>query len=182
MTPVPSSKPARVVKLGRMCTCQWYIAGRTVGGGVEDDVVGDVAEALADRPEGAAHRPPDADDAGRGRPVEVGAVVAGHDEDLVGGPAPERAEGDGLVGRLEDPVAEPLLGGRRRADQASAGEPGEAGLLLGELPRHERDPEQLAVRMGDGGAGLAAVVDDHLAVAQTGGVLVLLARGRGWRA
>jgi len=54
---VPSSKPARVVKQGRMCTCQWY-QRRTVGSGVEDDVVGHVPEALVDRTEGAAHGSP----------------------------------------------------------------------------------------------------------------------------
>ena len=101
-------------------------------------------------------------------------MVAGDDEDFVGSAAPERAEGHGVVGRLQYPVAEPLLGGRRRADQTSAGEPRETGLLLGKLPRHERDAEQLAVRVSDGGAGLAAVIDDHLAVAQPGRVLVLL--------
>ena len=101
-------------------------------------------------------------------------MVARYHEDLVGRSAPVRAERHGVLGGLDHPGLEGLLGGRRCADQAPAGEPVETGQFVRELPRHERDPEQLAVRVGDGGTGLATVVDDHLAVAQAGSVLVLL--------
>ena len=95
-----------------------------------------------------------------------------HDEHLIRSPAPIRAEAHGEVGCADDPVVDAFLGGRRRADKAAAGETVEAGLFFGKLPRHEGNPEQLAVRVGDGGAGLAPVVDYHLAVTQSRRVLV----------
>ena len=59
-----------------------------------------------------------------------------------------------------------FLGVNGRAQQAPPCEPGEAGLLLGELSEHERHPEQLAVRVLDRCARFASGVDDRLAVAQ----------------
>ena len=96
----------------------------------------------------------------------MGVVVARHDEDLVGRPAPVRAESDGVLGCLDHAVFERLLGRGRGADHATAREALETRLFVGKLPGHERDAEQLAVGVGDRGTGLATVVDDHLAVTQ----------------
>ena len=69
---------------------------------------------------------------------------------------------------VHDPVVGGLFGLERRAQQARALEAAEPGLLLGDLARHERDAEQLAVRVLEAGPGLAAVVDDDLRVADLG--------------
>ena len=67
-----------------------------------------------------------------------------------------------------------LLRGGGGAEQAAAGEASEAALLVDELTGDEGDAEQLAVRVLDRRARLAARVHDDLAVAQPGGALVLL--------
>ena len=53
------------------------------------------------------------------------------------------------------------------------GEAGEGALLVEHLARHERETEQLTVRMGQRGARLAAVVDDRLCVPDVRGVGVV---------
>src|ERR1019366_1095327 len=135
--------------------------------------VSDISEAFVDRPKGAAYGSSDAHDALGGRAVEMSAVVPGDHEDLIRRTAPVGAERHGVVGGLHDPVVDSLFGSSSRAHQAAASETVEAGLLLGKLPWHERYAEQLAVRVGYRGARLASVVDDHLAVAQARGALVL---------
>ena len=117
---------------------------------------------------------PTADEVGRGWPGAGAGRGAGDDEHLVGVAAPEGADDeDALVG-VDDAVPGVLLGVDGGAQQAAAGEAGEAGLLLGELAGHERHPEQLAVGVLDRGAGLAPGVDDGLAVAQARHRRVLL--------
>ena len=54
------------------------------------------------------------------------------------------------------------------AQEARTDEAGEAGLLLGQLAGDERHAEELPVRVLQGGAGLAARVDDGLGVAEVG--------------
>ena len=106
--------------------------------------------------------------------VEVGAVGPGQDQHLVGGAAPERADDQYLLVGVDDPVVDVLLGVDRGAEQAAPGEAGEAGLLLDQLTGDEGHPEQLAVRVLDGGARLPAGIDDGLAVAEAGDRRVLL--------
>ena len=101
--------------------------------------------------------------------VQVRFVVAGHDQQLVGRSAPERADhGHPLVGEHQ-PVLGLFLGVEHRAQQAVALEAGEPGQLVGGLARDERHGQQLAVGVLDRRAGLPAAVDDRLAVAQPGG-------------
>ena len=66
------------------------------------------------------------------------------------------------------------LGLGHRAQQAGLAEAAEAGLLLGDLARHERDAEELAVRVLERGACLSAGVDDRLRVANRGAARVVL--------
>ena len=66
------------------------------------------------------------------------------------------------------PLALAELGLERGAQDAAAFEAAEGALLFEHLARHERQAEQLAVRVGDRCAGLAAVVDDRLRVADVG--------------
>ena len=82
---------------------------------------------------------------GRAAPVrsDDGDVVVGEDDAFVGGQF-------GLDGG---------------AQQTAAGEAGEGALLVEDLAGDERQAEDLAVRMGDRGAGLPPVVDDRLGVA-----------------
>ena len=65
----------------------------------------------------------------------------GDDQHLVGGGAPERADHHDPVVGVDDPVALDLLGVDGGAEQAAPGEPGEAGLLLGQLPGDEGHAE-----------------------------------------
>ncbi len=57
------------------------------------------------------------------------------------------------------------LGLDRRRQQRTTGEASEGALLVEHFAGHERQAEDLAVRMGDRGPGFASVVDDHLGVA-----------------
>ena len=152
--------------------------GGPVGGGVEDQVVGDVPHHLAQAPErhleGMAH----GDQVGGRAVVEVGPVGPRDDQHLVGSPAPERADHqDPLVG-VDHPVVDVLLGVDGRAQQAASGEAGEAGLLLDQLAGDEGHPQQLTVGVFDGGTGLPTGVDDGLAVAEAGDGGVLPRSGR----
>ena len=99
---------------------------------------------------------------------QVGLVGAGDDEHLVGGRAPERAhDHDPLVGQ-QHPVAGRLLLGDGGAEHARVGAVGEALDLGVQLLGHERDAEQLTVRVLERGTRLPAVVDDGLGVADRG--------------
>ena len=147
--------------------------GCPVRGGVEDQVVGDVAQHGAQPAESDLERPSDGEQVGGRTVVEVGSVGAGDDEHLIGGAAPERADHQDLLVGVDDPVADVLLGVDGGAQEAPTGEPGEAGLLLHQLAGDEGHPEQLTVGMLDRGAGFPAGVDDGLAVAQSGNLGVL---------
>jgi hypothetical protein len=114
---------------------------------VEDDVVGHVADPVAELVEAGADRSPDRHQVLGGAVVQLRAVRAGDDEHLVGDRTPERADDHHPVVGVDDPVPDALFGVDRGAQEAAAGEAGEAGLLLGELARHEGHAEQLAVGM-----------------------------------
>ena len=75
---------------------------------------------------------------------------------------------DDVVVGEQDPLAVDELGLDGGAQDAAALEPAEGPLLLEDLARHERQTEQLTVGVGERGAGLAAVVDDRLRVADVG--------------
>ena len=59
ITPVPCSNPARLVRRGTMCTCQWNGPVVVVRRGVEHEVVGGVADLRAQErqrvADGSAH-------------------------------------------------------------------------------------------------------------------------------
>ena len=65
------------------------------------------------------------------------------------------------------------LGLDRGAQHAAADEAGEGPLLVEHLARHERQAEQLPVRVRQRGAGLVPVVDDRLGVADVAGAGVV---------
>jgi hypothetical protein len=134
-------------------------------GGVEDDVVGDVAQAAPQPSEGGAQGPTRGRDVGRSRVGEVDIVLAGQHQHLVGRSRPERTHHEHAIVGVHDPVVGGLLGLEGGAQQARSLEAPEPGFFLGDLPRHEGDAEQLAVGMHEARTGLAAVVHDHLRVA-----------------
>ena len=109
-----------------------------------------------------------------GAAVQMGVVLPGHHEHLVGDGAPERADHDHTVVGVDHPLAGVLLRLDGGAQEARPDETGEASLLLGELPRDEGHAEQLAVGVLERGAGLTSRVDDGLGVAEVGlrGVLL----------
>ena len=78
-------------------------------------------------------------------------------------------------------MADLELGLGHGAEQARLAEAAEPALLLGDLAGHERDAEELAVRVLERGAGLAAGVDDGLRVADRGppGVVLHAVADRG---
>ena len=175
-TPVPCSKPARVVSRGSTWACQWYGAVVAVGLAVEDDVVGDVARRRVRRRRStSAQRPAHGDDVGRLGVVEVALVGPGDDQQLVG----RRRSRTGTRrprGRPRTTLRWPASTSASRvvhSRQPPTKRP-EAVLLLGQLLGHERDAEQLAVGVVERGARLAAVVDDGLRVADArrGGVVL----------
>ncbi len=71
-------------------------------------------------------------------------------------------------------MASGALGVDGGAQEAGAAEASETGDLLHQLAGHERDAEQLAVRVLQAGAGGPAMVHDRLAVADARCVSVLL--------
>ena len=95
-------------------------------------------------------------------------MAARHEQQLERRAAPERGDAHDVVVGEHDPLAGGQLGLDRGADDAAAGEAGEGPLLVEDLARHERQPEDLGVRVGERRAGLATVVDDHLRVADLG--------------
>ena len=118
-------------------------------------------------------------DAERGQRIvggvgEVQIVLAGDDQQLVRRAAPVRAHADDVVVGEQDPLARDQFGLDRGAQDAPAVEAAEGALLVEDLAGHERQPEQLAVGVLDRRAGLAAVVDDRLGVADVAGGGVLL--------
>ena len=78
-----------------------------------------------------------------------------------GAPLQNGATHDDVVVGEHDPLAGGELGLDRGAEHAAAGEAGERPLLVEDLAGHERQAEDLAVRVGERRAGLAAVVDDR---------------------
>ena len=92
-----------------------------------------------------------------------------------GEPLQYGADADDVVVGEQHPLAVAELGLDRGAQDAAAFEAAEGALLFEHLAGHERQAEQLAVRVGDRRAGLAAVVDDRLRVANVG----VLRRARG---
>ncbi len=72
-----------------------------------------------------------------------------------------------LAATTRSPVA--ISASTRGAQQAVAGEAGEGALLVEHLAGHERQAEQLPVGVRQRRAGLAAVVDDRLRVADVRG-------------
>ena len=81
-----------------------------VGGGVDDEVVGDVAEHLAQPDQHVAQQAADGGEVGRRGPVEVADGLAGRRQQLVGRAAPVRAQGDGPVVPRHNQLAPVLLG------------------------------------------------------------------------
>ena len=100
-------------------------------------------------------------------------MVPRHDQELERGAAPVRGDHGDVVGGEHHTFVGGELGLDGGAQQAAAGEAGEGTLLVEDLARHERQTEDLAVRMGDRGTGFAAVVDDGLGVSdlRCGGVV-----------
>ena len=96
-------------------------------------------------------------------------VVARDDQQFVRRAAPERADTHHLVVGEQHSLALAELGFERGAQDATAFETAERALFFEQLARHEGQPEELTVGVGDGCAGLAAVVDDGLCVANVGG-------------
>ena len=85
-TPVPASNPATLVSRGSTCTCQWNRSVVAVRRGVEDEVVGGVADAArASAASESRTRPAHRHQVGRRGVGEVGLVGAGDDQHLVGG-------------------------------------------------------------------------------------------------
>ena len=139
-----------------------------------DHVVGDVADLPAQPPEDVADRPPHRREVGGLGPGQVGLVGERDHEHLERRTAPEGRHDDDPVVGVDDAMVGRQLGLRRRAQQARLAEPHEPGELLGQLARHERHAEQLAVGVGDRRAGLAPVVDDRLRVPHVQAPSVLL--------
>jgi 4-amino-4-deoxy-L-arabinose transferase-like glycosyltransferase len=145
-----------------------------VGSGVEDEVVGDVADHVVELAEATLERQPHRHQILGGTAVEVGAVTARDHQHLVRGGAPERAYHDHAVVGVDDSMALGLLRFDGGAQQAAPRELSEARLLLGELAGHERHSQQLPVGMLDRGARLPPGVHDGLAVPEVGELGVLL--------
>jgi hypothetical protein len=140
---------------------------------VEPDVERDVAERRVEMRRGVAQRDADGGERRLVRVLQVQLVTAGDDQELVRRSAPVRADDGDVVVRERDPLAGRQLGLDRGAEHASAGEACERPLLVEDLAGHERETEQLAVRVLERCAGLAAVVDDGLGVADVGGAGVV---------
>ena len=112
-----------------------------VRGRVDDEVVGDVAEHLAQPHQHVAQEATDGGEVGRRGPFQVADGLAGHDEELVGRAAPVRAQRDRPVVRRHDQLVTVLLGLQGGGDQPAvrgAGrircdEPVERGELLLQL-------------------------------------------------
>ena len=167
ITPVPCSKPGQAREARDDVDVPVERALVVVRRGVEHEVVGGVADVRSRA--GAARR------GSRGRRPRRRAVRcsrggtscgARQHEHLVGRAAPERADDERPARRRA----------RRRCPACSSAsamvhsrhglaEAAEPGLLLGDLAGHERDAEELAVRVLERGAGLPAGVDDRLRVA-----------------
>ena len=145
------------------------LAGVLVRRGVEPEVVRQVAECRVEVLDGVADAAADGLEAGRVGVLQVGLVAAGHQQQLERGAAPERGDAHHVVVGEHHAILGGDLGLDRGADDAAAGEAGEGALLVEDLAGHERQPEDLGVRVGERGAGLAAVVDDDLGVADLGG-------------
>ena len=141
---------------------------------VEHQVVGDVAVHFTQGLQGVADGDTHAPEGGVVGVREVQVVLAGDDQQLVRRAGPVGADGDHLVVGGDDALARIHLGLDSGAEDAAALEAAERPLLVEDLARHERQAEQLAVRVGQAGAGLTAVVDDGLGVAHVaaGGVLL----------
>ena len=145
-----------------------------VRGRVEDDVVGDVAHGLGQLLQRAADGLAHGHQVLGRAAVEMRVVLPGHDQHFVGDGAPEGADHHDPVVGVDHPFGRVLLRLDGGAQEAGPDEPGEAGLLLGQLAGDEGHAEQLAVRVLERGPRLAAGVHDGLGVAEVGlrGVLL----------
>ena len=99
---------------------------------------------------------------------------ARHHEHLVGRAAPVRAHHEHPLVVDDHPVLRLALRLGHRAEQARLAEAAEAGLLLGDLAGHERDAEELPVRVVERCTRLPAGVHDRLGVAHGGAAGVVL--------
>ena len=120
-------------------------------------------------PDGVADRRAHGLQAGHVGVLQVRFVASRHEQQLERRATPERGDAHDVVVGEHHPLVGGQLGLDRGADHAPAGEAGERPLLVEDLAGHERQPENLGVRVRQRRAGLAAVVDDHLAVAHLGG-------------
>ena len=119
------------------------------GGGVEHEVVGDVTNGAGERSKRFSQGDPDAGDIVISGGVKMRGVVPRDHQHLVGCARPVGAQHDDVRISVDHPLVDRLLGLDGGALQTMSGDPGEPGLLLGDLSGDEAHPEELAMGVLD---------------------------------
>ena len=132
---------------------------------MEHEVVGHVAEGFAKVEQRVANGATDGGQRCVAGVLQMQVVLARDDQQFVGAAAPVGAQAHDVVVGEHDALAIGELGFDGGAQDARTLEAGKGALFFQNFARHERQAEQLTVRVGQRGTGLATVVDDGLGVA-----------------